>query len=232
MKAVSQLACIVGLSAAIATPTFAYQAGDIIIRAGATTVEPQENSEAIALNGSVLSLTGRTSDLAVDSNTQLGITASYVLDQHWAVELLAATPFRHTATATGELAGLDIADVKQLPPTLSAIYYFDSSSAFKPYLGAGINYTIFFDEDITHAADTALSGLGLTGADVALDDSWGIALQVGADYAIDDNWLVNASIRWIDINTTATINFEGGNTISSDVDLDPYVYTLAIGYKF
>ena len=232
MKAVTTFSRIIALSAALASPSYAYQAGDIIMRAGATTVEPQESSDAIALNGSTLSLAGGNTHLTVDSNTQLGLTFSYVLDKHWAIELLAATPFSHTAAATGELAGLDIARVKQLPPTLSAIYYFNNSGKFKPYLGAGINYTIFFDEKINSQADAALEGLGLTGAKVSLDDSWGAALQIGADYMIDDNWLLNASIRWIDIDSKATIKFDGGHQLSSDVAIDPYVYTLAIGYKF
>ncbi|MGK0442555.1 MAG: outer membrane protein [Pseudohongiellaceae bacterium] len=232
MKAVTTLSSLIVLSSAFTTPVFAYEPNDIIVRVGATTVDPQESSNPIVLNGSTLSLAGRTTGLGVDSSTQLGLTFSYVLDKNWAIELLAATPFEHTATATGELAGLNIAEVKQLPPTLSAIYYFDSTNPFKPYVGAGINYTVFFDEDTTSEANAVFAGLGLTSSNVELDDSWGLSLQVGADYEIDKNWLLNASVRWIDIDTEATIKFDGANTITGDVEIDPYVYTLSVGYKF
>ncbi len=210
----------------------AYNNSDIIVRAGVTTVSPQEDSGFVELNGSTLSLSGGSSKLNVDDDTQLGLTVSYVIDNNWAVELLAATPFKHTASGSGELAGLDIAEVKQLPPTLSAIYYFDTSNSLKPYLGAGINYTVFFDEKLTNEADSTLSGLGLTGGDVELEDSWGLALQVGLDYEINNNWLVNASVRWIDINTEAEIVFDNGNKITADVEIDPIVYTISVGYRF
>lgn len=232
MNAATKLSSVIALSAALTAPAFAYEAGDFIVRAGATTVDPQESSDAVELNGNVLSLGGGTSSLGVDSSTQLGLNFSYMLNQNWAVELLAATPFEHTATGTGELKGLDVADIKHLPPTLMAIYYFDSQSKFKPYVGGGINYTIFFDEDLTSEADTTLSSLGLTGGDVELDDSWGLSFQVGADYEINNNWHVNASVRWIDIDTEAKIKFDGGHEITNDLEVDPYVYTVSVGYKF
>ena len=212
--------------------SYAYEAGDIIVRAGVALVAPTSDSDKVKLNGSTLSLSGGDSTLDVDDNAQLGLTATYMLNRHWGIELLAATPFEHTASGEGELDGLDIADVKHLPPTLNAIYYFNSQSHFKPYVGAGLNYTIFFDEELTSEADTALSGLGLNGGDVSLDDSFGLALQVGADYSINDHWHINASIRWIDIDTEAEIEFNNGDKISADIEIDPFVYTLAASYKF
>lgn len=234
MKTKTTLSRFIAITALTAAPVWAYEAGDMIVRLGATTVDPRESSDAIALDGTTLTLGGGTTELGVDSSTQLGINALYMLDSNLGIELLAATPFEHTAKATGTLSGAlgNVADVKHLPPTLSAIYYFDTTSAFKPYVGAGINYTIFFSEDLTSNADSVLSGLGLEGGKVELDDSWGLSFQVGADYAIDENWHVNASVRWIDIDTEATIKFNNGSKITGDVELDPFVYTLSAGYKF
>jgi outer membrane protein len=212
--------------------SFAYEKGDIFIRAGVTIVAPDEDSSLVQLNGSTLSLGGGTSELKVDDNTQLGLTFNYMLSNKLGIEVLAATPFSHTASGTGVLAGLDIADIKHLPPTVSAVYYLGDNNKFNPYLGAGINYTIFFDEDLTSEAVTTLATLNLTGGDVELDDSWGLAFQAGFDYQINEKWLFNASIRWIDINTEAKIKFDAGDEITADVDIDPYVYTVAIGYKF
>lgn len=82
----------------------------------------------------------------VSNNTQLGLTFTYMATDNIGVELLAATPFRHKV---GTAATGNIATVHHLPPTLMAQWYFgDSSSKLRPYIGAGINYTTFFDESV------------------------------------------------------------------------------------
>ena len=210
----------------------AYEPGEWLIKVGVTSVSPDESSSKVKLNGETLVLDGLTTELEVDSETQLGITATYMITGNWGVELLAATPFTHTASGKGALSGLDIAELDHLPPTLSAVYHFNEIQGFTPYVGAGLNYTIFFEEDLTGSADQALSGLGLTGGDVELDNSVGIALQVGMDYALNDKWFVNASVRWIDIETTAEIRFDNGAKLDVDVDIDPFVYSLFIGRRF
>ncbi|MFK8048792.1 MAG: OmpW family protein [Halioglobus sp.] len=212
----------------------AFEANSWIVRAGISQVAPDESSDQLQLNGSEQAFIDAVgpADLSVDNNTQLGLTFEYMLTDNWGIEVLAATPFEHTASGTDTLSGLDVADIKHLPPTVSAIYHFNAGSAFRPYVGAGINYTIFFDEDLTSEAESAFEGLGLTGGDVELDDSWGLALQVGADYNISGNWWLNASVRWIDISTTAEVSFDGGTEVSSDVDIDPFVYSIKIAYAF
>lgn len=213
---------------------FANQAGDIIVRGGATTVNPDSGKAGVNIEA----LGGATPlSLSVDDNTQLGLNFVYFYNNNWAVEVLAATPFTHDviindpqSIAPGVLGtavdGLTLAEVTHLPPTVSALYYFDTTSNFKPYVGAGINYTIFFDEGFTSAPKS----LGFK--DLDLDSSLGFSLQVGADYHFDKNWSINASARYIDINTEAT--FKIGDTItgSSDIDVDPMVYSIMVGYKF
>ncbi len=217
----------------VASNAMAYEAGDWVVRAGATMVDPQESGDPLELNGTVLTdpLNG---ELGVDSDTQLGLTLEYMLTDNWGIELLAATPFSHTATVTNAsaLQGLDTADIKHLPPTLMFVYHFNTGSRLNPYIGAGINYTVFFDEDLTSKADAAFAGLGLTGGDVELDDSWGASFQAGVDYHLNDKWLLNASMRWIDIDTEAEITFDSGDKVSAGVEVDPFVYTLSVGYRF
>jgi outer membrane protein len=210
-----------------------YKAGDIVVRGGATMVSPDSGKSGVYVEA----LGGDTPlSLSVDDNTQLGLNFVYFYDNNWAVEVLAATPFTHDVTVHDPQAisqglfganvdGVTLAEVSQLPPTVSALYYFDSSSKFKPYVGVGINYTIFFDEDFKSTPES----LGFN--DLELDGSFGFALQVGADYQLNEKWHVNASARYIDIGTDAHFNI-GDIKGSAEVDIDPMVYSIMLGYKF
>jgi outer membrane protein len=218
------------LALAIAAPLAqAHQAGDIIVRAGAITVDPHESSSDIWVGALGTDVAGTKATL--DSDTQLGLNFAYMLTNNIGIELLAATPFSHDVGVKGMpggFAGLNgnLGELKHLPPTLSVVYYpLDSSSAFQPYVGAGINYTWFFDTKLSSEAE----GKGFSGLD--MKDSWGLAAQVGMDYMLTDNIMLNAQVRYIDIDTTGTTNF-GGDKVKVDVDVDPFVYMVGLGYKF
>lgn len=195
------------VAAALMVPVaHAHQAGDILVRGGAATVTPNSSGDDVLGTG----------HLDPDTNTQLGLTLSYMLTDNWAVELLAATPFSHSVST----AGLgEVAKIKHLPPTLMGQYYFgNAQSKVRPYVGAGINYTTFFDEKGRGALD---------GTSVKLDDSWGLAVQAGLDMKVTDNWFVNASAWYIDIDTdveTAVGTFK--------TDIDPMVLMVGLGYRF
>jgi outer membrane protein len=217
------------LALAIAAPLAqAHQAGDIIVRAGAITVDPQESSGNIdhAVLGKVAG-----SGATLNSDTQLGLNFAYMVTDNVGIELLAATPFSHNVGVKGMpggFAGLNgnLGELKHLPPTLSVVYYpLDKSSAFQPYVGAGINYTWFFDTELSSEAE----GKGFRGLD--MKDSWGLAAQVGMDYMLTDNIMLNAQVRYIDIETTGTTSLNG-DKVKVDVDVDPLVYMIGLGYKF
>jgi outer membrane protein len=195
----------------------AYEKGDWVVRVGATKVSPDEDSGNVFIGGTDLG-----SGVSVDDSTQLGINVAYFIKQNWAIELLAATPFSHDI----ELTGTKLVNAKQLPPSLTANYFFnDTNAVFQPYVGAGINYTLFFDESFTQAnRDAGFS-------DIDLDASFGVTIQAGFDYMIHDSWLFNASVRWIDIDTDATFDLAGAPG-SVSVDIDPFVYTVSFGYRF
>lgn len=210
--------------AMVSGSALAYQQGDIVARAGVAMVDPDASSSPLAINGSELAGTS----VDVDDNTQLGLTFLYMLSEDVGVELLAATPFSHTVTAKGLGADLDVADVKHLPPTLSVQYFpMGSDSAFQPYVGVGLNYTLFFDEELTSDFKGALGD-----GSVKVDDSFGLAFELGCDYAINENLVLNAAIWSIDIDTSAEIKLDAGATITTDVDIDPLVYMVGVGYKF
>lgn len=89
----------------------------------------------------------------------------------------------------------------------------------------GLNYTFFFDEEV----DDQARALSIRSLD--LDDSFGLAAQIGADYEIADHVLINASVRYMRIQTTADVRTATGRT-NVDVDINPVVYTVAMGYRF
>ncbi|WP_412971063.1 OmpW/AlkL family protein [Glaciecola sp. MF2-115] len=210
---------------ALSSTAMAYEKGDFLVRAGFTNVSPNDDASNIFAGGSDLGVS-----LTVDSNTQLGLNIAYFITDQLNIELLAATPFSHDvnfSVADPLGTGNKLGEVTHLPPSLTANYYFlDAASAFQPYIGAGLNYTIIFDEEFTGANKSA----GLSNLD--LDNSFGLTAQVGADYKIDDKWHLNASVRWIDIDTEASFKVGEANGSVSDIQIDPTVFTISLGYTF
>ncbi|WP_217541519.1 outer membrane protein OmpW [Vibrio metschnikovii] len=205
------------LTALASTSVLAHQQGDILVRAGIASVVPNDSSDKIL---------GSQNELSVNSNTQLGLTLGYMLTDNFSIELLAATPFSHKiSTDLGNLG--DIGKTKHLPPTVMVQYYFgEAGSTWRPYVGAGVNYTNFFDEKFNDTGKTA----GLS--DLKLDDSWGLAANVGVDYMLDDNWFFNASVWYANIETTAKYNHATLGAQSTDVKINPWVFMISGGYKF
>lgn len=209
---VSGLIAAALLATGFASSVSAHQAGDIIVRAGAVMVAPNESSQDVASLG----------EFSVSDNTQLGLNFGYMLTDNIGIELLAATPFSHDVSLDG--IG-KIAETKQLPPTLVAQYYFGSSdSKLRPYIGAGVNFTNFFDNEFTNDLDGALT-------DLSLSTSWGLAAQAGIDYQVNKNWLVNASVWYAQISTDVKFNLAGSPT-TIETDIDPWVYMVSVGYTF
>ncbi len=216
---------LIALSVAAAAPAaHAFQQGDVIVRAGLTNVSPDDSSSNIFV-GSDLGV-----DLSVGDDTQLGLNIAYFITDRLNIEVLAATPFTHDVNfgvsdplGTGDRLG----EVTHLPPTITLNYYFNNpSSAFQPYVGAGLNYTFIFDEKFNSANDAA----GLK--NLSLDNSFGFSAQLGVDYMVNDQWFINGSVRWIDIDTEASFNLNGTPGSVSSIEIDPMVYTISLGYRF
>ncbi|MGX8942540.1 outer membrane protein OmpW [Symbiopectobacterium sp. Eva_TO] len=198
-------------------PVFAqaHQAGDFIVCAGTATVRPNAGGDTV-LN---------VSSFKVDNDTQLGLTFSYMVTDNIGMELLAAIPFTHNVGLQG--IG-NIAQVSHLPPSLMAQYYFrDAKDKLRPYLGVGINYTMFFDEKFNDRGKNL--GLGLS--DLSVKNSWGVAAQAGLDYNLDNNWLINASVWWMNIDTDVRFNSSLGPQ-SIRTRLDPFTFMFGVGYRF
>ncbi|MDM9615698.1 outer membrane protein OmpW [Kosakonia cowanii] len=211
MKKLAVAALILSTLSGVA---YAHDAGEFFIRAGSATVRPTEGSDNVL---------GALGSFNVDNNTQLGLTMTWMATDNVGIELLAATPFRHHV---GTAPTGDLATVSHLPPSLMAQwYFFDAQSKVRPYLGAGINYTTFFDEKFNSTGKAA----GLS--DLSLKDSWGVAGQAGVDYLINRDWLINMSVWWMDIDTDVRFK-QNGVQQSVHTRLDPWVFMFSAGYRF
>lgn len=231
---------------ATAPMAHAYEAGDLVGRLGVVTVDPDSSSGNLK-SDAVGEIDG--AQVSVDSNTQLGITLTYMITDQFAVGVLGATPFKHDIKGDGALSGAGkLGETKHLPPTVTLQYFpMPSGSKFQPYVGVGVNYTNFFDEKTTNTLTNtydavAHANLGtpvgtIDRTKLSLDDSWGLAAELGMDYAVTENVGINAAVWWADIDTDATINayaaddsFVDQSTI--DVSIDPWVYMVGVSYKF
>ncbi|BCB61822.1 MULTISPECIES: OmpW family outer membrane protein [unclassified Halomonas] len=189
---------------AISSQAIAYGAGDFFTRVGVAKVAPKSD------NGS---LAGGAFAVDVQDKTDFAFTLGYRFHDKLGVELLAALPFEHDIQLNGE----NLASTKHLPPTLTLQYYplGGSDARVQPYVGAGINYTRFSDEQLA---------IG----ELDLDDSWGAAAQVGFDLLIDEHWALNAAAWYLDIDTDATVNGAAAGTVA----IDPMVVMAGLSYRF
>lgn len=179
-----------------------FEAGDLMIRARALGVVPDESG--YVSNGDTPN---------VDNSVVPEFDLTYFFTPNIAAELIAAvTP--HDVTTS---SGIDAGSSWLLPPTLTLQYHFTQLGSVKPYVGAGVNYTHFFNEDA-----------GSLNA-VEYDDSFGAALQAGVDIPIRDNWYANIDVKKVFISTTAKFSPSG---VRADVDIDPWLIGVGVGYKF
>lgn len=204
MKTLSALTLSTAL-VALAAPAMAQSKGDMLLGLGLHWVMPTDDYSATVAG-----------PIRVDDNVRPTLTFEYFIADNVGLEVLAAWPFEHDAELLG--AG-DVVKTKHLPPTISLQYHFTNNSSMTPFVGVGVNYTHFWDE----------KGQGaLAGVPVSLDDSWGVALHAGIDFAISDNASLRTDIRWMDIDTKATV---GGVPIGS-VSIDPIVVGAAYVMRF
>ena len=193
--------------------------GDWLVRIRGIIVAPTESSSSVTPgfpDGTV----------SVSNAIMPELDFTYFLTERVGAELiLATTP--HDISGEGSLSGLEqIAETMALPPTLTLQYHFMPDARVRPYLGVGVNYTIFYDEDVTASLTNAI---GSTTID--LDDSVGVAIQLGIDFDVTERVFMNFDIKYIDIATTGTLN-TGGMINTVDVDLDPIVAGIGFGMRF
>jgi outer membrane protein len=190
------------------------QKGDWIVRAGFSQVNPKEEN---------LNVPALSTYVVVDSDVSFTFDVTYMFHNHFGVELLAAWPFTHGIDLKPYAGGVArVGQTDHLPPTVSLVWRpMGYEAALQPYVGVGVNYTMFSGEETRGA---------LSGSNLKLDDSIGPAAVIGADWfpGEDRKWFVNANVRWINIESDATLD---GSKLGT-VEIDPMVYTFNVGRRF
>nr|WP_245504847.1 OmpW family protein [Aquabacter spiritensis] len=180
-----------------------------MIRLRALGVLPTGGGSVSGVPGSSLSYT----DSVVP---ELDIT--YFFTKNIAAELiLGVTP--HTINGAGTLGGLSVGKVWLLPPILTLQYHFTDFGPFKPYVGAGVNYTVFFN---TKTYDVQ---------SLDVKNSWGWALQAGFDYMIDRHWGFNIDVKKLWLAPDFTVG-TGGALLNGKADLNPWLVAAGVTYRF
>ena len=231
------------LSAMLASlPLQAVEKGDILLDVRVLNISPNVGSNTITnMDGSQLTnSTGApvNAGIDVDSAYSLGIDITYMVTNNFGVELMLDTSSTHDVTGTGDLAGVKIGDVTVLPPSIIAVWHFMPSNNIRPYLGAGLNYTMFFNEsttsEFTQVIDAvATGGTGaVTSTGLSVDDAFGLVVQAGVNFDINKDWYVSLDAKYIDLDTTATVQANGADAVKVDFDVNPLVLGVGIGTSF
>jgi outer membrane protein len=217
MTKLKTAAAIVALVLA-AGPAAAAQ-GDFLVRLRAITVQPQEKV------GPVLP-TFPTSGGSITNAYAPEIDFTYMLTDHIGVELIAATT-KHCIDGGGALAGVGrLACTWVLPPTLTLQYHFAPEGKIHPYVGAGVNWTMFYNEKASTQLNTAIGA-----TNVNLTNSFSFALQAGIDFDISEKMFLNLDVKYVDMDTNARLT-TGALVNNLRADINPLIVGVGVGWRF
>ncbi|TCK31858.1 outer membrane protein [Paraburkholderia sp. BL8N3] len=184
-------------------PADGIRAGDVLVRLRAISIEPEVHTS------------GTLSSLGVGVNNALvpELDLTYMISDAIGIELILATSRHHVTSGLGDLGGVNV-----LPPTLLLQYHFNHAGMIRPYVGAGVNYTYFYNDGLS---------AGSEGIQVSRS-SFGPAVQAGVDVQITKTVFLNADIKKIWMHTDASV---GGSSLGR-LDIDPLVLGIGVGMKF
>lgn len=186
-------------------------AGALMLNTRVSLVAPEAGDPITTLAGAPTGLKAEVSDEVMPT---IGLT--YFFTGNVAVEVI-ATSTKHAIRAKGGATDVKVQETWVLPPVVSLQYHFAPAARVSPYVGAGVNYMLFYSEKDSN-------GFGLK-----VDDGFGYALQAGVDVALRDRWSANLDAKKVFFETDATDRFNG---LKSKVELDPWILSAGLGYRF
>ncbi len=161
-------------------------------------------------------VTGTTLETDVDNAITPELDVTYFFTENIAAELIAATAEHDVSAGPNNLGSTWI-----LPPTLTLQYHFTPDNKFSPYVGAGLNYSLFYSED-TNAPFN----------DLEVDGGVGYAVQAGFDYWLDEKWGLNLDVKYVDLDIDAKVKSGAVQLVADDVELDPVIVGVGVSYRY
>jgi outer membrane protein len=213
------------IAAAVCAAPAHAQEGPLLVRVRALDMINDNRNSTTALVPAVTQ-----GKVEVENKWFPEVDFTWFLSRNLAAELILTYPQRHDV----KLGGAKIGTAKHLPPTLTLQYHFMPESSVRPYVGAGINYTRFMQVDLDAGRAPQLGGAGGIPVDVKRN-SVGAAGQVGVDIKAGDRWYFNLDAKYVKISTEVKVKDSvatlGGARVT-DLDIDPWLLSVGIGYRF
>ena len=176
--------------------------------------------KVLNLDPDVESATSIGGEATVDDDTVPELDIRYFITDNIAIEAILGTTEHNVAAVGTALGNVNLGTVKVLPPTFTIQYHFNSESRFLPYIGAGINYTFFYDDNPGDAVG------------ISYKDDFGFALNIGFDYVINENNYFNIDIKKYTLSTDTVIDAGAAGIATASVDLDPLAISIGYGWRF
>lgn len=216
-KTFGSLALVLG--GMTATPAFA-DAGDTFIRLRGIVVAPNEDSTGITP-------AFPTERVSVNNAVAPEIDVTHMLSNNIGVELIAATT-KHSVSGVSGTTGTigKLASTWVLPPTLTVQYHFAPEAKVRPYVGAGVNWTLFYNEKASRGLETAVGA-----TNVNLSSSFGWAAQAGIDIDLNEKMFLNVDVKYIKMDSNARLNSTAAGLQRVGVDINPLVFGVGVGFK-
>ncbi|MDW3681257.1 OmpW family outer membrane protein [Cupriavidus sp. CV2] len=192
-----------------------------VATAPAAAADDAQGNWMVRLRGTYLDMAGKSDPIGgVGASDRITVNnkwipeldVTYFFTPHIAAELVLTVPQKQNVYLDGNKIG----SFTHLPPTLLVQYHFIPNGTFRPYVGAGLNFTRIW------GADIASNSLTL--------DSWSVApaLQIGMDYKLTKNWFLNADIKKVWLSS----DVKAAGVKVSNVSLDPWLFSMGVGYRF
>lgn len=212
MRIMRSLLAVAAASIAFAGVASAQDLSPFQVKLGASWIQPEESATISTIGGGV--------DISDEVVPTLQI--EYFFNENISAELLCCVATHDVVATNTAIGDVDLGQVSHFPPTVTLKYHWTDFGAFKPYVGAGVNYTTFYDDELPAGGPVTA---------ISYDDSFGGALQAGFDYQLDRHWSLNLDVRKIWISTDVSLT-AGAATIAADVDINPVIVTVGTGYRF
>jgi outer membrane protein len=159
-------------------------------------------------------------DIHLEKKMAPEIDFTYFFTKNLAAELILTYPQKHTVRVQSLAA--DVGSLHELPPSLILQYHFTPDSQYRPYVGAGFNYTTYSRVDLAPLSAVA-------GGNASVDrTNLGGVMQAGMDFKIGANSFINLDVKKIYIQSDLYLDGAKISTIKGD----PLVWGIGYGFKF